>query len=156
MLVESYAVNERMNQLVLEHLDPAAWRATLPGSKTRTIAAIVSHVHNVRLKWLRLSVPHVKRPMRLDRFRCTQKEAQLALAQSGARCCEMIAEAEIFHRDGWARPWPADDAMVAYMLTHDAHHRGQICLLAHQLGYPLPPPASQGMWVWERLFKQSA
>jgi hypothetical protein len=26
VLVESYAVNERMNQIVLEHLDPAAWR----------------------------------------------------------------------------------------------------------------------------------
>jgi hypothetical protein len=32
-LVESYAVNDRMNQLVLEHLDPGAWRAKLPGSK---------------------------------------------------------------------------------------------------------------------------
>jgi hypothetical protein len=39
VLVESYAVNERMNQIVLEHLDPAAWRAKLPGSKGRTIAA---------------------------------------------------------------------------------------------------------------------
>jgi hypothetical protein len=92
----------------------------------RTIAAIVSHVHNIRLKWLRLSVPHVKRPMRLDRLRCTQKEAQLALAESGARCCEMIAEAEIFQRDGWARPWPAGDAMVAYLFTHDAHHRSDL------------------------------
>ena len=39
-LVESYAVNDRMNQVVLEHLDPAAWRAKLPGSGGRTIAAI--------------------------------------------------------------------------------------------------------------------
>jgi len=26
VLVESYTVNERMNQVVLEHLDPGAWR----------------------------------------------------------------------------------------------------------------------------------
>jgi hypothetical protein len=47
-LVESYAVNDRMNQIVIEHLDPAAWRAKLPGSRGRTIAAIFSHVPNSR------------------------------------------------------------------------------------------------------------
>ncbi len=43
-LIESYAVNDRMYQIVLEHLDPAAWRARLPGIRGRTIADIVAHV----------------------------------------------------------------------------------------------------------------
>ena len=80
VMVESYAVNERMNQVLLEHLDPAAWRAQLPGSKGRTIAAIVAHVHNIRRKWLRLSAPHLKLPAPLDRARCTQEQAKAALA----------------------------------------------------------------------------
>jgi uncharacterized damage-inducible protein DinB len=162
VLVESYAVNERMNQIVLEHLDPAAWRARLPGSKGRTIAAIMTHVHNIRRKWLRLSAPHLKLPAALGRASCTQKQARAALAESGARCCDMLADAltrrqrriEIFHRDGWARPWPAGAAMVAYMITHDAHHRGQVCMLAHQLGFPLPPEAAHGIWAWEKLWKE--
>ena len=66
VLVESWAVNERMNQIVLEHLDPAAWRAKPPGNKGRTIAAIVAHVHNIRRKWLRLSAPHLRLPAPLD------------------------------------------------------------------------------------------
>ena len=86
VLVESYAVNERMNQIVLEHLDSRAWRAKLPGSRGRTIAAIFSHVHNIRRKWLRLSAPHLKLPAPLDRARCTQKQARTALLKSGARC----------------------------------------------------------------------
>src|ERR1700722_12137746 len=93
VLVESYAVNERMNQIVLEHLDPAAWRAKLPGSKGRTIAAIFVHVHNVRRKWLRLSAPHLKLPAALAHSSCTQKQVRVALAESGARCSEMLAEA---------------------------------------------------------------
>jgi uncharacterized damage-inducible protein DinB len=155
-LVESYAANERMNQIVLEHLDPGAWRATVPGSKHRTIAAIFSHVHNIRRKWLRLSAPHLKLPAPLDRARCTQKQVRSALAHSGARCSEMLAEALsrpgslTFQRDGWARPWPAGGAMLAYMITHDAHHRGQVCMLAHQLGYPLPAKVVAEMWAWER------
>ncbi len=158
-LVESYAVNERMNQIVLEHLDPAAWRARLPETKGRTIAAIIAHVHNVRRKWLRLSAPHLKLPLSLDRANYTQTQARAALAESAARCSEMLADAlcrperrvETFHRDGWARPWPAGAAMVAYMITHEAHHRGQVCMLAHQLGFPLP--AAHTIWVWEKLWK---
>jgi hypothetical protein len=60
----------------------------------------------------------------------------------------------IFRRDGWARPWPAGAAMVAYMISHDAHHRGQVCMLAHQLGFPLPTKAAAGIWVWEKLWKE--
>ena len=175
VLVESYAVNERMNQIVLEHLDPAAWRAKLPGSKTRTIVAIVAHVHNIRRKWLRLSAPHLKLPAPLNRATCTQKQAQAALMESAARCSEMLAQAlpsprssqprqvekgqvkkrkvETFLRDGWSKPWPAGAAMLAYMISHDAHHRGQICMLAHQLGFPLPTKATAGIWAWEKLWK---
>jgi hypothetical protein len=31
-------------------------------------------------------------------------------------------------------------------VTHEAHHRGQIAMLAHQLGRPLSPEAMLGMW----------
>lgn len=157
---EVYAVNDRMNQLVLEHLDPRAWRAQLPGSKGRTIAAIFAHVHNIRGKWLRLSAPHLKFPPRLDRARCTQKQARQALAESAALCSQMLVDAlaqgrvKKFHRDGWARPWPTGAAMFAYMITHEAHHRGQVCMLAHQLGFPLPGPAAYGLWGWEKLWKE--
>jgi uncharacterized damage-inducible protein DinB len=160
VLVESYAVNERMNQIVLEHLDPRAWRAKLPGSKGRTIAAIFSHVHNIRRKWLRLSAPHLKVPAPLDRARCTQKQARAALVESAARCSDMLAAAlsrhgvDAFRRDGWARPWPAGAAMLAYMISHDAHHRGQVCMLAHQLGFPLPAKAASEIWVWEKLWRE--
>jgi uncharacterized damage-inducible protein DinB len=44
--------------------------------------------------------------------------------------------------------------MLAFMIVHDAHHRGQVCMLAHQLGFPLPVQPAYGMWVWERLWKQ--
>ena len=86
----------------------------------------------------------------------------VALAESAARCCDMLAGAlarpgypvGIFRRDGWARPWPAGAAMVAYMISHDAHHRGQACMLARQLGFPLPVKGAYGIWVWEKLWKE--
>lgn len=157
-MAQIFLLNDRMDQLVLQHLDSRAWRAKLPGTKGRTIADIFAHVHNVRCKWLRLSAPHIKIPLRMDRRRCTQKQAAAALAESAQRCTEMLEEflspqvrTQEFLRDGWARPWRPGAAMLAYMIAHDAHHRGQVCMLAHQLGFPLPVAAGAGIWGWEKL-----
>jgi len=161
VLLETYAVNERMNQLLLGHLDPRLWLAKPPGGKGRTIAAIFAHVHNIRHKWLRLSAPHLKLPRQLDRTQRTMQQARSALAESARRCEEMLESAlfsggvKAFVRDGWARPWPPGAAMVVYMIAHDTHHRGQVCMLAHQLGAPLPAKVTGGLWNWERLWKES-
>lgn len=160
-LEEALAVNDHINQLLLDDLDPRAWRAQLSGSKGRTIAAIFAHVHNVRCKWLRLSAPHLKAPPKLDKSRCTQKQAKQALARSAALCSKMMSEAldprgrvEKFHRDGWSQAWAPGAAMFAYMLAHEAHHRGQACMLAHQLGFRLPNRVTSKMWSWESLWKE--
>ena len=160
-MVQAYALNERVNQLLLERLDPRAWLAKPSGRGTRTIAAIFTHIHNVRCKWLRLSAPHLKTPARLDRSGCTQNQAASALAESASRCCEMMSDAlsgsaervPSFLRDGWSRPWRPGVAMCAYMISHEAHHRGQVCMLSHQLGFPLPTQTTAAMWNWEKLCK---
>jgi len=159
--VRIFAANERMNQILIENLDPIAWRAKTPG-KVRTIAAVFTHMHNVRAKWVRLTAPHLKVPPQLNRARCTPQQAQAGLAESAARCEEMLAEAldgcgsrvEKFRRDGWAPAWPIGPEMLCYMLAHEAHHRGQVCMLAHQLGFPLPNEVEYGIWNWEKLWRE--
>jgi len=159
--VKIFATNERMNQLLIDNLDPVAWIAKPPGN-VRTIAAIFTHMHNVRTKWVRLTAPHLKVPPQLDRAHCTPKQARAGLAVSAARCEEMLAEAfdgtgriKKFVRDGWGRPWPVGPEMLCYMLAHEAHHRGQVCMLAHQLGYQLPNRVMSGIWNWEKLWKDT-
>src|SRR5215470_3545778 len=109
-LLESYAVSERMNQLILDELNPKTWRAKPPGRNARPIVAIFTHMHNIRRKWLRLSAPHLKLPTELDRASCTQKQVGRALAESAKCCAKMLDESwgdphggvKKFHRDGWA------------------------------------------------------
>jgi len=163
--VQIFAANDRMNQNLIEHLDPAVWKAkppSKPPANVRTIAAIFTHMHNVRTKWVRLTAPHLKVPPQLNRAHCTQQQARAGLAESAARCAEMLAEAlggaegrvQKFRRDGWAKPWPVGLEMLCYMLSHEAHHRGQVCMLAHQLGFPLPIEVESGIWNWEKLWKE--
>jgi len=156
-----FAVNDRTNQMLIKRLDPAAWSAKPPG-KVRNIAAIFTHMHNVRTKWIRLTAPHLKVPKQLSRAHCTQRQARAGLAESAARCEEMLAEAlggrggriEKFRRDGWGQPWPVGPEMLCYMISHEAHHRGQVCMLAHQLGFPLSNEVTSGLWNWEKLWKE--
>jgi uncharacterized damage-inducible protein DinB len=164
VLIETYAANDAMNQLLLEHLDPRAWRAALPGTKRggRTIGAIFAHLHNNRLAWLKNSAPHLKRPAALDPRRCTMKQAASAHRKSAAQCLAMMEDAlsgnpkrrvKKFSRGEWSQVWPAGAAMFAYMFSHEAHHRGQVTLLAHLLGYRLPVKSWAGIWWWEKLWK---
>src|SRR5215472_2080742 len=149
VLVETYAVNDAMNQLLLAHLNPKAWRAELPGARRggRTIAAIFAHLHNSRLVWIKNSAPHLRCPAALDPYRCTRSEAAAAHTKSAVQCRRMLTDALTggdkrrvtrFSRGSWVGEWPAGGAMFAYMFSHEAHHRGQILMLAHQLGYRIP------------------
>ncbi len=153
-----FAASDQINQLLIEHLDPAAWTAKPPGG-VRTIAAIFTHMHNVRSKWVRLTAPQLQAPAQLKRGSCTPEQARAALAESAARCTEMLAASSegsitTFRRDGWAAAWPTGLEMLCYMLAHEAHHRGQVLLLAHQLGSPLLKDVADGIWNWEKLWKE--
>ena len=159
--VRMFGVSERMNQILIENLAPGAWRAQ-PTGGVRSIVAIFTHIHNVRSKWIRLTAPHLKVPRLLHRAHCTQEQARVALAESAALCEAMLVEAlggggkiiKSFRRDSWAKGWPVGVEMLCYMLSHEAHHRGQVCMLAHQLGFPFPPKVTSELWGWERLWKK--
>jgi uncharacterized damage-inducible protein DinB len=164
-LLETYAANNAMNQLILSQLDPRAWRAQSPGQKSggRTIAAIFAHLHNCRLKWLRRNAPHLKSLPPLDPHSCTMKQASAAHKKSTAQCLRMLSDAlsaapnrriTKFSRDSWMPTWPAGGTMFSYMFAHEAHHRGQILLLAHQLGFRILDK-TPGIWQWEKLWKQA-
>ena len=165
VLLETYSVNDAMNQHLLAHLDPRAWRAEPPGPRAsgRTIAAIFAHLHNSRLVWLKNSAPHLKCPAALDPYRCTIRQVAAAHGKSAKQCLLMLTDAltggekrrvRKFSRGSWAREWPAGGAMFAYMFSHEAHHRGQILMLAHQLGYRIPPSVWGRIWQWDRLWKE--
>src|ERR1700685_2191016 len=164
-LIQTYAINDAMNQLLLSRLDPRAWRAEPLGEKGngRTIAAIFARLHNNRLSWIKNSAPHLKCPAPLEPDRCQIKKASAAHRKSATQCLRMLADAlsgdpksrvTKFSRGSWAPTWPADATMFAYMFSHEAHHRGQILMLAHQLGHRLPDEAAYGVWHWDKIWKE--
>jgi uncharacterized damage-inducible protein DinB len=147
-LLNAFNTNNRINHYLIDNLPPAAWRAKPPDGKGRTIAAIVAHMHNVRVMWLKATKAE-EIPGQLDRATVTPAQAMRGLESSRHALCVIISRA--MAGDGRIRGFRPDVAgFLGYLIAHDAHHRGQITMLARQLGHPLPQKAIFGMWEWGR------
>jgi uncharacterized damage-inducible protein DinB len=147
-LLTAFETNERINQYLLENLPEQAWRAEPPDGKGRTVAAIVAHMHNVRVMWLKASAKGNKIPEQLDRASVTVAQAAKGLGQSHAALAAVMDAA--LKTDGRIKGFRPDVAgFFGYLVAHDAHHRGQICMLARQVGHPLAQKAIFGMWEWD-------
>lgn len=73
-LLNAFDTNNRINQYLIENLPPEAWTAKPPDGKGRTIAAIIAHMHNVRVMWLKAAKAE-EVPDQLDRSTVTPAQA---------------------------------------------------------------------------------
>lgn len=145
-LMISFETNNRINQYLIQNLPAQAWSAKPPEGRGRTVAAIVAHMHNVRVMWLKAAKAD-QIPGQLDRSSVTPVEAVEGLDNSTQALVVLIRRA--IASDGRIKNFRPDVAgFIGYLIAHDAHHRGQIAMLARQLGHPLPQKAMFGMWEW--------
>lgn len=145
-LLNALDTNHRISVYLIENLPGEAWRAKPTDGKGRTIAAIVAHMHNVRVMWLKAAKAE-EIPEQLDRAAVTPTEAKRALESSQAALHSLCGRA--LETDGRIKGFRPDvGGFVGYLIAHEAHHRGQIAMLARQLGNPLPQKAMLGMWEW--------
>ena len=146
-LLEAFATNNRINIYLVEQLPDAAWRAKGPDGKGRDIASIFAHIHNVRLMWLKSADPSGALPGKVEAEVCSKAEVKEALTISWQSLERLLAES--LRGDGKIRGFKPDAAgFLAYLLAHDAHHRGQITMLARQAGHPVSQGAMFGLWQW--------
>lgn len=152
-VLQALATNERMNQYLLEHLDDRTWTASPPSRQGRPIAAIVSHMHNVRHMWLTVAAKGKTAPEKLDRKTVTKPQAMMALAASSQALLSLFEHS--LEQGGRVKDFRPDVVgFLGYVIAHEAHHRGQICMLARELGVPLSQDAGYGMWDWNKRWKE--
>jgi uncharacterized damage-inducible protein DinB len=155
-LLSAWRTNNRVTIELIERLPPELWRIPVPGIPQRTIRAIAVHLHNARCRWIHtLGREHgLTAPPRLDPHRATQKQLVAALKRSGKAMEALFALAagsnELPPSKGYVwRNLSLDlGHVVTYFIAHDAHHRGQIVLVARQTGHRLPSPTHGRLWRW--------
>jgi uncharacterized damage-inducible protein DinB len=160
----AWRTNSRVTALLVEHLPAPLWDMPVPGAPRRTVRMIAGHFHNSRSRWIRtLGQAHgVVVPALVDRRKVTRRELLSALKRS-SKGIEALLELGI--ASGGVVPpskayvWrnlPLDVGHVlAYFVAHEAHHRGQIVMLARQLGHRLPRQATDGLWQWTTIVRES-
>jgi uncharacterized damage-inducible protein DinB len=158
-ILDTWRTSNRVTVFLIEHLPPDLWSSAIPGAPRRTIRMIAGHLHNARCMWIKtlgqeLGIPV---PRGVDRRRVGRAALVPALERSSKGIARLLALG--YDRGGrlptvstyvW-RNLPLDVGHVlAYFVAHEAHHRGQIVLVARALGYRLPPEVTGGLWQWTR------
>lgn len=158
-LLASWRTNSRVTSYLIEHLPAPLWDAPVPGAPRRTIRMIAGHLHNARCTWLKtLGQEHgLSIPTPVDRRKVTRRELLSALRRSstGIEALLRLGMAAGGHvPPSKAYVWrnlPLDvPHVLTYFVAHEGHHRGQIVMLARQLGHRLPVNIAAGLWQWNK------
>ena len=88
-------------------------------------------------------------PAKLEPEKTTREQAQSALNSSALAIEKLVATA--FEDPSGKVPNFRPDVMS--FVAHDSHHPGQIAMLARQVGYPVAPKVTFGLWEWGTLWK---
>lgn len=158
-ILNTWRTNNRVTVFLVEHLPPGLWTSAVPGAPRRTIRMIAGHLHNARCMWIRTLGQElgITVPRSVDRLRVGRKELVPALERSSRGIlrllrlgCDQGGRLPLVSTYVW-RNLPLDVGHVlAYFVAHEAHHRGQIVLVARALGHRLPPVVTGGLWQWTK------
>lgn len=155
-LIDAWRTNHRVTVYLIEHLPPELWSMNVPGSPRRTVRMLAAHIHNARCSWIKMIGERhgVAVPASVDGRVVRPAELKRALERSSRGMIELIRLG--LSRGGAIPPatwqnFPTDLVhFLSYFVAHEAHHRGQLVMLARQLGHRLPAEVTAGLWQWKK------
>ena len=154
-LIAAWRTNNRVTTYLIENLPAELWSASIPGSR-RTVRTLCAHIHNVRCMWIKMiGAGHgVAVPQNVNARTVSPSELKQALAHSSDGIIPLIrlglARGGSIPSAAWQN-FPTDMVhFLNYFVAHEAHHRGQLCLLARQLDHRLPADVTNGLWQWKK------
>jgi len=157
-LLAAWQTNNRVTVQLIQRLPAALWDTAIPGAPRRTIRMIAAHLHNARCRWVKtLGREHgIPAPARVDQRRVARRQLVAALKHSSNAIEALLklglsSGGQIPPSRGYVwRNLSLDVGHVlTYFVAHEAHHRGQIVMVARQTGHRLPLATIGGLWQWK-------
>ncbi len=145
-LIESWEINNRINLYLLDSLAEEHLLA-VAASKGRNTGEQFAHIHNVRLMWLKAAAPALlEGQTKIDKGELSKEMLSKALCESSTAMSALLQQGFATGKVKGFKPHPA--AFFAYILAHEAHHRGQIMLIVKQAGHRVNQQVQYGLWEW--------
>lgn len=147
-LLDAWQINNRINLYLLEAVAPENLGSTL-ASKGRSAGEQFAHIHNVRLMWIKASLPEIlEKSAKIEKENANDKALlQKSLTESGEMISELLAKS--IEQGGRVKGFkPHVTAFLAYLTSHEAHHRSQIIIALKQSGNPPDKKILFGIWEW--------
>ena len=146
--LETFAICQKANQLMVGNMPVAAWHTAPPSGKGRTIADMAAHIQQVRLMWLSAADKSAKPLAKLQHEKAARAEVQAALKESAA-AVESVLQRPLHDPAGKVPSFkPNVVTFIGFLIAHGSHHRGQIGILARQVGHPVDRKTFYGRWEW--------
>ena len=147
-LTETFAINNRVNLYLLEAIAEEHLPDVYTGSKGRSAGKQWAHLHDVRMMWLKAAAPELLAGLvkLSDNEALNKKALKNALTQSGKAIEQLLRQAAATGKIKGFKPHAT--AFLGYLLSHEAHHRGQIIITLKQNGHMIDKKTQFGIWEW--------
>jgi len=147
-LAETFLTNNRINIMVLDNI-AEEHLAISHNSRARNIGDQFAHLHNVRIMWLEADLPAAaKKLKKIEKGTATKKQLKEALTTSADAMAEFFREIESGKSKKFKK---GPNEFFAYVIAHEAHHRGQILLHLKYAGHPFDRTKSFEIWEWGKV-----
>ena len=146
--LETWQIHDRINIYLLDAVEPGAL-VSLSASKGRTVGEQFAHIHNVRLMWLKSAAPDLLAGLtKIEKEQAVDKKLlRKSLVDSGEAIKKLLGQS--LDEGGKVKGFkPHVTAFLAYLISHESHHRGQIILSLKQAGKVLDKKILFGIWEW--------
>jgi uncharacterized damage-inducible protein DinB len=151
-VLEAWRVNQRVNLHLIERISDEGMHCTLSERGGRNVVRQFAHLHYVRILQLQHQAKTLAKGARLfETYDEPDRDTLVAaLEDSSHRVEEWIRlahegaqDVKTFKRGLFVT--------VAYLISHESHHRGNVLLTLKQCGHAIPSAERYAIWDWDRI-----
>jgi len=147
-LLETWDIHNRINLFLLDAIEPAHLK-DVGATRGRSVGEQFAHLHNVRLMWLKAAAPDLlKKQTKIEKEDATKKDLLRRSLVSSGEAMRTLLKTSLDSGGKIKGFKPHAAAFLAYLISHESHHRGQLMLALKHCRHAVDKKVQYGIWEW--------